>query len=200
MSLLHPERPAADDFTALLTLLERYLLPGQAVSEYELLRWLQAPQQGIFRTDALRDPLLLFRSHFILMHCLYRLRSQWAENRTAILEISPLQIRRMPWQQSDRQAAAWHDPLASYYLDLNELNTGRDDVEAMLRHFWQQMLLPDHQQQDLALLELTEPVTAKEIRLQYRRLAMRHHPDRGGNEQHFCQLQAAFQRLKTRYL
>lgn len=186
-------------FTPLIALLDCYLSPGQAVTEYELMRWLQAPEQGFFRPDALSEPLLLFRSHFILMHCLYQLRRQWAAAGTAGLEISALRIQRIPWQPARASQPAAHDSLADYYLNLAELETDRETVEALLGSFWQQMLLPESQPEDLALLELSPPVTAEEIRLQYRRLAMRHHPDRGGDKQHFCRIQAAFQRLKTRY-
>ena len=53
-----------------------------------------------------------------------------------------------------------------------------------------------HQNQDLATLELKPPVSAQQIRQQYRRLAMQHHPDRGGDSVKFRQISAAFQRLK----
>ncbi|MAD46812.1 MAG: molecular chaperone DnaJ [Oceanospirillaceae bacterium] len=197
----------ACDFSALITLLDHYLSQGTRVSEFDLMRWLQAPERAIFRSDALSDPLTLFRSHFILMHCLYRLRRQWHEQQKGGLEISALAIYRTPYRppchtpdtaNTDR-APAHHDSLAAYYLDLSQLNTGREDVESLLRSFWQSMLLPDTQHQDLELLELEEPVDAQQIRRQYRRLAMQHHPDRGGDQDYFCRLQAAFQRLKTRY-
>lgn len=188
------------DFSALIALLERILSSGEAISEYELMRWLQAPEQAIFRTDALQDPLLMFRSHFILMHCLYRLREQWQQSNSADLEISALSIRRIAFHPDhSATGVAQHDALAAYYLDLQNLHTEQDDIEQMLNSFWQKMLIPDNQQDDLDLLELSEPVTNQQIRQQYRRLAMQHHPDRGGDESHFCRIQAAFQRLKTRY-
>jgi len=188
------------EFTPLLTLLEHFLSDGKKVTEYELMRWLQAPDQAIFRRDALSDPLMLFRSHFILMHCLYRLRDQWQRDGIAGLEISALAIYRTPFAaDTESTRLTQYDGVAEYYLDLRQLDTSRADVEAMLRSFWEKMLLPDNQQQDLQLLELSEPVSAQQIRTQYRRLVMKHHPDRGGDQTHFCRIQAAFQRLKTRY-
>lgn len=191
---------APDDFAPLLELLSLRLADGQACSEYDLLCWLQAPEQGVFRADALRDSLTMFRSHFILMHCLYRLQQQWAAEQSALLEISALRICRQPWPQtSQSRTLAEHQPLAEYYLDLSQLNTGQDEVDELLRSFWQTMLQPEQEDQDIAELQLSKPVTGADIRLQYRRLAMQHHPDRGGDVNRFRDIQAAFQRLKHRY-
>ena len=190
--------PAA--FEALLQLLELRLHNGLPVSEYELLTWLQAPEQAIFATEALKDSLTMFRSHFVLMHCLYRLRAQWQASKEALLEISALRIQRLPWQTSTTGAVDVPDPLAAYYLDLTQLATDRESVEALLTSFWKRMLSADTLLADLQVLELTEGASEDDIRLQYRRLAMRHHPDRGGDEATFCQIQTSYQRLKSRFL
>ncbi len=191
---------ATDDFAPLLELLSLRLADGQACSEYDLLCWLQAPEQGIFRPDALRDSLTMFRSHFVLMHCLYRLQQQWATEQSALLDISALRICRQPWPLTAQSSTlAEHQPLAGYYLDLSQLNTPQEEVDELLRSFWQTMLQPEQEDQDIAELELSKPVTGAEIRLQYRRLAMQHHPDRGGDVNRFRNIQAAFQRLKHRY-
>ena len=200
LSPLTANDTATDDFAPLLELLSLRLADGQACSEYDLLCWLQAPEQGVFRADALRDSLTMFRSHFILMHCLYRLQQQWAAEQSALLEISALRICRQPWPQTSQSSTlAEHQPLAEYYLDLSQLNTGQDEVDELLRSFWQRMLQPEQEDQDIAELQLSKPVTGADIRLQYRRLAMQHHPDRGGDVNRFRDIQAAFQRLKHRY-
>ena len=62
------------------------------------------------------------------------------------------------------------------------------------------MLLPEQLDEDLKILELSSAVTIEQIQIQYRRLVMRHHPDRGGDQHRFCQIQAAYQRIKNRYL
>lgn len=200
LSPLAANDTATDDFAPLLELLSLRLADGQACSEYDLLCWLQAPEQGVFRADALRDSLTMFRSHFILMHCLYRLQQQWAAEQSALLEISALRICRQPWPHTSQSSTlAEHQPLAEYYLDLSQLNTGQDEVDELLRSFWQTMLQPEQEDQDIAELQLSKPVTGADIRLQYRRLAMQHHPDRGGDVNRFRDIQAAFQRLKHRY-
>jgi hypothetical protein len=200
LSSLAASDSATDDFAPLLELLNLYLADGQSHTEYDVLCWLQASEQGVFRADALRDSLTMFRSHFILMHCLYRLQQQWAAEQTALLEISALRICRSPWpDNAHNRGLTEHSPLAQYYLDLSQLNTAQEEVDDLLRSFWQKMLQPEQEDQDIAELELSKPVIGAEIRLQYRRLAMQHHPDRGGDENRFRTIQAAFQRLKHRY-
>ncbi|TNC85761.1 MAG: molecular chaperone DnaJ, partial [Thalassolituus sp.] len=92
-----------------------------------------------------------------------------------------------------------HDPLAEYYLDLNNLNTDKEGVEALLNDFWQRMVIPEHYDDDLATLELTPPVNRQSLRQQYRRLAHQHHPDKGGDPETFRRVSSAYQRLKYRH-
>lgn len=190
----------AKDFTPIIELLDQRLQHGEALSEFDLMRWLQEPEQGIFQAGALSDNLTLFRSHFILMHCLYRLRQRWFEQQSATLTISALHIQRGPWTQCTDKAPDSHDPMAAYYLDIGELDTDREAIDELLTGFWKKMLLPEQLDEDLKILELSSAVTIEQIQIQYRRLVMRHHPDRGGDQHRFCQIQAAYQRIKNRYL
>jgi curved DNA-binding protein CbpA len=48
---------------------------------------------------------------------------------------------------------------------------------------------------DLAVLELSEGVSPKEIRQRYKRLARRDHPDKGGSKEAFQRLSDAYERL-----
>src|SRR5690554_7283425 len=70
-----------------------------------------------------------------------------------------------------------------YYLDLNNLDTSEESIEQLLNSFWLKMRIPEQHPEDFAILELTPPVSANQIKAQYRKLAMQHHPDRGGCEQ-----------------
>lgn len=185
------------ELTPLLELLKLKLADGQRYSEYELMTWLQAPEQSIFKADALQHSHTLFQSHFLLMHALYHLQQHWLIQQEAFLTISALEIYKQPWKHSStQQHLAEHDPLANYYLDLNQLLTSEEEVNQLLARFWKKMLQPSFIQQDLVTLELIEPVSTQDIRRQYRRLAMRHHPDRGGNAGRFHAIQVAYQRLK----
>lgn len=192
---------AEDTLQPLQALLSLRLADGRPCSEYDLLRWLQQPQQGLFSPTALQETQSMFQAHFLLMHCLYSLRQQWANERSALLDISALQIQKHPWPaHSQQQQPDQRDPLAAYYLDLQHLQTSDDDIEQLLRNFWQRLLQPADEAADLATLELQPPTDAGEIRLQYRKLAMRHHPDRGGQPERFRDIQSAYQRLRQRYL
>jgi hypothetical protein len=190
--------PPEETLDILQTLLASQLLDGDCYSEYQLIQWLKQPDPGIFQADALADSLTLFRCHFLVMHCLYRLRLQWLADQAGWLRIDPLTVQLFPWSadnSSDNQALCSADNLARYYLDLGNLSTDRETVDQLLRGVWQQVLTPDQRRHDLALLELTDPADEADIRRQYRRLAMRHHPDRGGEVVHFQALLAAYQRL-----
>ena len=179
-------------------LLGSRLLDGAVYTEYQLIQWLKQPDPGVFHAQSLSDPLTLFRCHFLVMHCLYRLRLQWLAEQAGWLQIEPLSMQLKPWEasrNSDNQTVCESDNLARYYLDLGNLHTDRESVEQLLRGIWQQTQTPAQRREDLTLLELTDPATEEDIRRQYRRLAMRHHPDRGGEVSHFQALLAAYQRL-----
>ena len=205
------QQQALGDLDVVRQLLASYLSDGKRSSLYELIKWLQQPEQAIFNEDALKDSLLLFRCNFFIMHALYQLRNQWRSEEAGELLISALHIQFLPGsshqRQQDQPSATSSDsleldnadPLQAYYLDLTNLSTSREEVELLMEQFWKKMARPDyssHQDEDLATLELKPPVSAREIRQQYRRLAMKHHPDRGGDSLKFRQISAAFQRLK----
>lgn len=187
-----------ETITIVTDLIASYLGDGTQCSEFELIKWLQAPDQGVFRTDALSDNLTLFRSHFLVMHCLYRLRNQWLTKKRGFLEISALSIALRPSNEQGCSALLEHDPLAEYYLDLSELTTDEETIDALLNDFWRRMVIPDHYDEDLLTLDLHPPIDQTAIRQQYRRLAKLHHPDKGGDAEHFRRISAAYQRLKQR--
>ncbi|WP_301387145.1 DNA-J related domain-containing protein [Thalassolituus sp. UBA2590] len=189
-----------DTLNLVTDLLATYLADGHRCPEYELIRWLQAPEQGIFREDALSDSMTLFQANFIVMHALYRLRNRWLEDARGYLQISALDIGLVPLKtDSGSDLPDQHDALAEYYLDLNNLDTDQASVDALLNDFWQRMVIPEHYDNDLAVLELTPPVDLSTIRQQYRRLASQHHPDKGGDAEAFRKVSSAYQRLRYRH-
>lgn len=166
------------------------------LSEFELLSRLDDDPENTFEKGNMRDSLNLFQTHFLLFHALYRLQTALADAGEAYLEISALCIRLHPFKQSDRQQLAGHDPLRDYYLDLANLEqTQQADVDAMLGNFWRRYLLHDQRTEYLAVLQLEEGASSDEIRLQYRRLAMQHHPDRGGDTERLQQINEAYAAL-----
>ena len=95
------------------------------------------------------------------------------------------------------------DPLAEYYLDISHLsNTERSDVEALLDSFWTGMKTANPRfdskeslSEAMAILELKAPVEVKDLKGQYRRLAQRYHPDKGGDSEHFKKICRAYHQL-----
>ena len=163
------------------------------LSEYELIKLLEAQNLADFSRDRLRDNLSLFQTHFLLFHALYHLQVQLWENKTARLDIHAVSIQLHPFTNTATDTVlAEHNPLRDYYLDLNNLeNTDASEVEDLLTQFWSRFVGNDDRRQALAALELADPVDWPTIKTQHRRLAMQHHPDRGGDETRLQAINAA---------
>jgi DnaJ-class molecular chaperone len=73
--------------------------------------------------------------------------------------------------------------------------TGKAEVDALLKDFWAMLSRHDQRSEALQLLGLSDPVSNGAIRRRYRELVMRHHPDRGGDTQHQQLLNAAIATL-----
>lgn len=183
---------------ALEPLLERLLRDEFAagVSEFALIRRLQQlhPQQpAAFSLD---DDLALFRCHFLLFHTLYRLRDRLRAQRTDDLLIGPLMIALQPWQPGE-VALARPDPLRDYYLDRTQLrDTDAAAVRALLDQFWCALDGQHARAEALQTLGLDLNADAATVRRRYRELAMRHHPDRGGDTAQFQAIANAWQQLQ----
>ncbi|WP_018994618.1 DNA-J related domain-containing protein [Thioalkalivibrio sp. ALJ2] len=183
--MIDGDRPAGSPVDT--ALLERVLeaLRGHpcGCTEHELIAQLRDLEVEPFAAARLQEPLSLFQTHFVLFHCLYRLRDmlagqgEWLRIHCLGIGIEPLQAADMG---SDLPARG--DPLRAYYLDLTRLE-GMDAaaVEALLGEFWAHLARDERREQALEVLGLEDPVDAAAIRQQYRRLAQRHHPDRGGD-------------------
>ncbi len=162
------------------------------LSEFELITRLQASGEPTFKKNCLRDNLSLFQSHFFLFHSLYRLREQLWESGEAQLDIHALRIQLLPATSGHNAQLAEHDPLRNYYLNVDNLeNTDEADVEHLLNSFWKSFVRDDERLQALRVLELDAPANWAEIKTRHRRLAMQHHPDRGGDEQRLRDINAA---------
>ena len=167
----------------------RASLPRQpaSVSEWALLQTLQAYRVPGFEALDLREPLGLYRSHFLLFHCLYRLQAALFRERGEWLEIHCLRITlhpAPPAANADSANLRVADPLRAYYLDLANLEeVDAAQVEALLSAFWRRLATPDSRRlQALDVLGLDPSASRAEIKRRYRRLAQHNHPDRGGDE------------------
>ncbi|CCK75812.1 MAG: hypothetical protein KBT75_15755 [Oleispira antarctica] len=185
----------------------------EGFTEHQLLKRLQQPPHAFFAADALHNPLLLFQSHFLLFHCLYLLRNRWQQNHHAKLEISAINIKKtvidapatmtnsIAEGYSEKDTSLRHaDPLAQYYLDWSHFSsTSSDDVDELLTSFWKKVWVPQPQediQQALIIMELEALVPLPQLKQQYRRLAQRFHPDKGGESDHFKKICQAFHQLR----
>jgi len=176
-----------------LNLLHRVLRAHPVgLGEYELIKILEAENDADFPHGCLHDSLSLFQTHFLLFHSLYLLHDQLWEKQTAHLDIHTLCIQLLPFKPASSSQLSEHDPLREYYLDLSNLkNTDANKVDHLLNQFWSRFISNDDRRQALAALELEDPVDWSVIKTQHRRLAMQHHPDRGGDEERLQAINAA---------
>ncbi|WP_269917580.1 DNA-J related domain-containing protein [Alteromonas sp. PRIM-21] len=188
------------------------------ITEYALIEILKKPPYQLFDEDALRDPLMLFRTHFILFHALYQLRQYWIEQNEGVLEIHALGIklnlfneRHLAQSNDDLGVTTLEnpDPLATYYLDWGNFEEAdRDTVDNLLNAFWERMLKGDtvsYTQGDIekahALLglSLNQPVTLLQLKRVYKRSLQSAHPDKGGTQQGAQAVIHAYQTLSRYY-
>lgn len=179
--------------TTLLELLERH---PDGVSEYALFNQLSALDFPDYHEPVRRPALGLFRAHFALFHALYRLRDRLWDEQRAQLDINTLCIRLSPYSTQCSNLPSRRDPLRDYYLDTRHLHdTTATDVDDMLGKFWRRFGPRDQREQALGVLGLNDPVDDVTIKQTWRRLAMQHHPDRGGSEQRLQEINAALTAL-----
>ena len=165
-----------------------------SLSEYELLNKLKDSSDFDFVNIVFTDRSSLFYSHFILFHCLYRLRVSLLAQEVAIMEISALKIQMHPYSsKKHNRNLTQTDPLQEYYLDTNNLdNTDETDLDDMIDNFWHKLIAQDARPQALAILGLKDPVDDALIKKTWRKLVMQHHPDRGGDAKTLLSINKAF--------
>ena len=137
----------------------------RGVSEYELIEILKKAPYHFFDDASLREPLMLFKTHFIVFHALYQLKRRWIEQGEGVLDIHTLNIKlNQESAHSDNNSAhsdknSTHgdnykdkesqckvgaiteaDALAEYYLDWGNFEKAdRKSVDALLNAFWHRM-------------------------------------------------------------
>ena len=179
-------------------LLKVLLLYPAGISEFELIKKFEAEGQPGFEKECLIGNLSLFQTHFFLFHSLYQLGEFLALNQDQgyRLEIHTLRIQLILHKDKSSAALAEHDPLRDYYLDLNNLKGIKEtEVSQLLTQFWERFITNDERKDALKELQLQDPVDWPTIKKQHRRLAMEHHPDRGGDENRLQAINAAMEML-----
>ncbi|WP_018717595.1 DNA-J related domain-containing protein [Arhodomonas aquaeolei] len=152
----------------------------EGLAEFELIRGLQARDDvPEIAPGCLARPLAMYRTHFLLFHTLYRLGERLAVHGEDV-QVDCLCIRILP--RTTASALGAPDGVRAFYTDMGNLDGITEaEVERLLGSFWQRLARDDGRADALAELGLSDPVDDAAIRAAYRRLAMRHHPDRGGD-------------------
>jgi len=182
--------------------IECFILEKTKCKEYEIFKHLKS--EGKLPANALATPLSLFRTHFLIYNALYRLQAKTLIHQNYAIDISSIEIVIRPFtlhvDSLNQSNISEFDPLALFYLDLNHLNqTSETDVNQLLDQFWLYYFDDGQKQQALKTLKLSEPVDSQIIKKQYRRLAMQHHPDRGGDANTLIEIHQAVQCLQQYY-
>ena len=128
----------------------------------------------------------LFKRNFLIMNALYQLQEtllpqQW-------LQLESMDIRLMQRVKEDhlKQEIDVLDPLREYYLDWKNYDAKREDVRELLSSFWRRYQSEIgstteermERKKALAVLGLKETASEHEIRHQWRKMALKWHPDR----------------------
>ena len=172
----------------------------EGLSEYALLKALEFDGLKLDQEPDATDELVLFRKHFLIMNALYRLQPIMYDEGFE-LQISALHIQLHPLPENLRHSDATaltrgDQPLRDYYLDWSEFeNSSSDYVRKLLRGFWERYLSDDQRHDAWQVLDLEPGADEQTIRAAYRRLAARHHPDKGGDAEQFCRVREAYELL-----
>jgi len=192
-----------------------------SMTEYELIqqlvnmKWLDASGNN-------SNSLELYSTHFLVFNALFHLDQSLSEQRVFIsalnIQLLPLDVTGLSDSRSiDSQALdsasldedlnqAASDELRRYYLDWNNLDDAtQESVDNLLTRFWDCYVsesdyihaldvlgLPSLLQADLSSKAFDKKALKKQAKQQYRKMAMKYHPDRGGEAEMFHRIQWAY--------
>ena len=186
----------------LLSAIDQLLDEGAPLSEYQLIQRLK--EQKLVAPDYSTSSLRLFRVHFCVFNALYQIQKRRVRDGETLV-ISPLTIYLRPLNGKEGAAVAElaEQPLREFYLDWTHYHQATEETVAdLLGDFWRRytrrgQVGQQQRQEALAELGLEDPVTLAEIKHRYRRLAMVHHPDRGGSGERLRTINAALAVLEA---
>ncbi|AQM70764.1 DNA-J related domain-containing protein [Vibrio campbellii] len=146
----------------------------------------------------------LFKRNFLLMNALYQLQETLYPD--GWLQVEAMNIVLMSAIEASRHSIDINDPLREYYLDWKNYEADEGEVRRLLNEFWSryQRHIGGSSSSDLdrakalSLFELSADATKAEIRKQWRKLALRWHPDRdNGDSERFRVLCDAWNVLRN---
>lgn len=159
---------------------------GQQYSEHALLKIAQA--RGLLPEAFSGCPKQLFQAHFALFNALYQLQGELAAQQL-YLDIGLVQVEVHSMQGPACGSAldsGRDNKLREYYSDWSHFDSATvASVNELLDDFWRRVesrpVATADRARALRVMELAEPVSWSAVKKRYRRLAMQHHPDRGGD-------------------
>ena len=157
------------------------------ISEHVLIKLLRARADSVLPQGSLSDPLNLFRVHFLVFHTLYRLRDVFRQQQEYDLRIHPLLIQLDDYVGGE-------SGVAREDLDLLTQAT-TESVEELLQQARKVLVTDQERTEALRALGLDAYADDERVRRRFRELAMRHHPDRGGDAETFRKIRAAMEVL-----
>ena len=145
----------------------------------------------------------LFKRNFLLMNALYQLQEmllpeQW-------LQVQAMDIQLLAEPPADLALMLVQDiALRRYYLDWSHFETNAESIDALFTDFWgryeDSLGKPEHRldkAKALQIFELDSGASKQDIRRQWRKLALKWHPDRAsGDALKFLQACEAWQVLR----
>jgi hypothetical protein len=145
----------------------------------------------------------LFKRNFLLMNALYELQEILLPNQWLQVRAMEIQIFRIIPADINQQLVADNN-LREYYLDWGNYDASENVVRQMLESFWssyQQYIGLNvklmHKGPALKVFELDDTATDRDIRKQWRKLALKWHPDRpDGDAARFREICEAWQTLR----
>ena len=136
----------------------------------------------------------LFKRNFLIMNALYQLQTELYPEQWLQVEAMNIQLFSELETKNNQQTIDMAHPLREYYLDWINYQVEEGEVQRLLNEFWNNYrrylggtnASSMDRIQALKRFGLSESATEKEIRKQWRKLAMQHHPDReSGNVEQF---------------
>ena len=184
--------------TPLLNELDKFLDCFPCSNEHQIIKHLQDNEIKPFDCFLLSNPKDLFSAHFLCMHALYHLKKQYQHSQKFKLIIESVRIERITLHKTNRakevslKELEVANSLESYYLNPRHyFETQEDEINDMLKSFWQKYLAQDNKKEALKTLNLPANADAAMVKAKYLRLAQKYHPDKGGCAEKFNKIHQA---------
>jgi len=130
----------------------------------------------------------LFKRNFLMMNALYQLQDFMYPD--AWIQVQAMDIQMMNSVQASHHQIDLEDPLRDYYTDWSNYEAEDGEVKRLLNEFWTRYkhFVGSTNGKDMSrakalrLFQLDDSATRFEIRKQWRRMALKWHPDRDGGD------------------